>query len=222
MAQEMERGCGYRKVGGLYLISGGIWAECDRLPFELTICPTCGHGIKFSRGLTEINPLHLFDYHEPCADKYKELCSVCNPKDEPAYLMWVGEGFYPTPEDFVKEGIAMGVSKRLPNDNLPKKLKIGETRIYLAHPKAVAEVPVNSLQLEMEAIAEHAWGQGAQPRLLEAEKKPELRPGIFAAFTPTKIEKLIWEHDATDEALEKLRKRGITPVVIPDGDLDHA
>lgn len=30
MACEPKRGCGYRKVGGIYLVGGGIGVPCDR------------------------------------------------------------------------------------------------------------------------------------------------------------------------------------------------
>ena len=31
MASEPKRGCGYRKIGGTYLVGGGIGIPCDRL-----------------------------------------------------------------------------------------------------------------------------------------------------------------------------------------------
>jgi hypothetical protein len=47
MAIERKRGCGYRKVGGMYLVGDeGIWVPCDRLPIILDVCPACGGGIK--------------------------------------------------------------------------------------------------------------------------------------------------------------------------------
>jgi len=45
--------------------------------------------------------------------------------------------------------------------------------------------------------------------------------GIFCAFRPQRIEKLIRESDATPEELKKLEKRGITPIKVPDNDPDH-
>lgn len=60
MASEAKRGCGYRKVGGLYLVSSGAGLPCDRLPFPLTVCPTCSCGIKPSRGWTWVEPGALF------------------------------------------------------------------------------------------------------------------------------------------------------------------
>jgi len=47
------------------------------------------------------------------------------------YLMWVGSASYPTIQSFVDESEAFGVSKRL--SRLPKDIKPGSTRIFLAH-----------------------------------------------------------------------------------------
>lgn len=61
---ESERGCGFRKSGkdgvGIYLVGDGIFEPCERLPFPLTACPTCGGGIRFGRGWTWISPALLF------------------------------------------------------------------------------------------------------------------------------------------------------------------
>ena len=38
---ESARGCGYRKGGGIYLVSGGLSEPCPKLPIELHSCPTC-------------------------------------------------------------------------------------------------------------------------------------------------------------------------------------
>lgn len=60
MATEKKRGCGYRKIGGLYLVTDGGGSPCDRLPFELDVCPTCGGGIKPARGWSWFSPAGLF------------------------------------------------------------------------------------------------------------------------------------------------------------------
>jgi len=60
-----------------------------------------------------------------------------------------------------------------------------------------------------------------RPRLLKAERI-EKKLGIFCAFIPKRVEKLVWESELTDEKREQLEKRGITPVSIPDGDMDNA
>ncbi|MGQ9545955.1 MAG: hypothetical protein ACUVTR_02150 [Dehalococcoidia bacterium] len=214
-AVEVIRGCGYRRVGGLYLCGEYISVPCDRLPYPLDVCPVCGGGIRVSRAFTKINPLSLFGYHQPCRDRFP-YCFVCEPKDEPAFIMGVGARFYKTPGDFMKEASQLGVSKRIPF--IPKELKLGKTIVYLAHPKACQVKESSALQQAM-AILNAA--ETTQPRLVETETV-EYKLGIFSAFIPQRVEKLIWEKDATPEELEKLKKRGVTPVIIEDGDLDHA
>ncbi len=192
MACEAKRGCGYRKVGGIYLVAGGLWRACDRLPFPVEHCPACGLGVKFPRSPAEINPLKLFGNHTYCteSDSDRELCRVCTPHDEVAYLLGVGEQSYKTPAAFMAEALELGVSKRIPA--IPKKLKVGETWVYLCHRKA----------------------------MFDQDDKPQL--AIFAAFVPQRIEMPVWESELTDEKREDLAKRGITPVPIKDGDADHA
>ena len=130
--------------------------------------------------------------------------------------MLVGAGNYKTPFDFLNEAKTMGISKRIPF--IPKDLELGKTVVYLAHPKACeAREPV-ALQQAM-AIVEGP--ETKQPRLLETERV-EKALGIFCAFIPKRVEKLVWESELTDEKLEQLEKRGITPVPIPAGDIDHA
>jgi len=45
--------------------------------------------------------------------------------------------------------------------------------------------------------------------------------GVFYAFKPQRVELLIWKSQAVPEYLEDLAKRNITPIIIPDGDVDH-
>ena len=226
MAVEKARGCGYRKVGGLYLCGGGLWVSCDRLPYELKSCPVCGAGIHFTRSMTEINPLRLFGNHDGslvglvddqvqtaiCQDKVRP-CKMCDPTEEPAYIMMVGKKYY-SPVTFIKEALELGVSKRIAA--IPKKMVLGQTVVYLAHPEAVngIEAPCNQGEL---------LGNG-QGRLLDAEKA-ECRLGIFCAFIPERAEMPVWESqlkgEEGDKFKESLEKRGITPVPIPDGDEDH-
>lgn len=230
MASETKRGCGYRKVGGLYLCGGGLWVSCDRLPYELKSCPVCGAGVHFTRSMTEINPLRLFGSHDGelrwqrdasgnsdiplCQDEFRP-CKMCDPTEEPAYIMTVGRKYY-SPESFVKEALELGVSKRIASNSIPKKLKLGQTVIYLAHPEAVNGTETPRTQGEL-------LGNG-QVRLLDAEKA-ERKLGIFCAFTPQRVEMLVWESELEGEQGElykaSLEKRGITPVPIPDNDPDH-
>jgi len=173
MAVEARRGCGYRKVGCLYLVGGGIWVACDRLPYEVGPCPTCGEGVH-------------------CKDKFP--CHMCHPSDEPAFLLGVGEKYY-TPESFTFEAQTMGVSKLV--TFIPKKLKLGETWVYLLHKKGIMA------------------GQ-------DENRKPIHKMAVFAAFVPQRVEMPVWKSKLTKRKAKELEKRGITPVIIPDGDKDHA
>lgn len=211
MAIEKMRGCGYRKVGGLYLCGSGAGLDCDRLPYELEICPVCGAGVKFTRAWTWLDWLKYAGAHgEMCKDMYSRLhipgpfCPMCDPVEfsQPYGLLWVGEASY-TPQSFIQEALTMGVSRRIPT--VPKNLKLGETWVLFAH-KHLIEPPDTGEELE---------------DLVARGQKPERLPGVFYAFRPQSLELLVWESDAKPEYIEDLHKRGITPVIIPDDDEDH-
>jgi len=214
----------------MYLCGDNIGAPCDRMPFPLSTCPVCGQGIKVSRGFTQVNPFQLWGTHDGvmrwqrdasgnydialCKDRIRP-CFLCDPQDEPAYIMLVGAGNYKMPQDFLDEAHRMGISKRIPF--IPKGLELGKTVVYLAHPQACKVREPIALQ---QALAIVEGSETNQPRLLETEKISKAL-GIFCAFIPKRVEKLIWEKDASPEELEKLEKRGILPVIVPDGDKDH-
>lgn len=223
MAIERKRGCGFRKVGGYYLVGGYISVPCDRMPHPIGSCPVCGQGIHFTRAFTEISPLKLFGVHQPCDDAVLP-CFLCTPTTEPAFIMWVGTKHYPTPEPFLTEATEMGISKRV--HFIPKKLELGKTVIYLAHPKAIQVREPLAVQQAMSIVENYT---SRQPALFPTElaNQPTYHMGIFAAFIPKRIEKLVWESELTDpetgaKMREDLEKRGITPVSVPDGDRDHA
>ena len=55
-------------------------------------------------------------------------------------LMWIGEKYYPRPEDFIDECFRFGISKRIPkheNGQFPA-IWSGKTKIYLVHPCAIS------------------------------------------------------------------------------------
>jgi len=193
MAIEPKRGCGYRKVHGLYLVGRGPLEGCDRLPINLEPCPVCGQGIKFTRGITRIQPYKLWGNHQGCDED--TACNVCRPPTSTSFLMWVGGKWY-TPNNFMEEMFLMGASKRIAA--VPKDLKIGKTVIYLAHLEAT--------------------NLGQDP--ITGEDK--LVAGVFSSFTPDAVEILIWRSEATPEKIKELTDRGLTVIVVPDGDSDHA
>lgn len=150
ISTEKERGCGYHSGGksgySIYLRGPATYEACERLPFPLTICPTCNQGIKFSRGFTWINTHVLFEKHiEPACTAYLAggthqhfLCPMCDPEgvipDTRAGLLWVGKKFY-TPDSFIIEARKMGISKKI--SAVPKGFKFGKHYIFLAHIEAV-------------------------------------------------------------------------------------
>lgn len=131
--EKIERLCGYRQVGGLYLVCNATGFSCDRLPFELEECLCCGGQWRFSRGVIKTNAAFLFKGRHllSCLDKF---CPICDPSDEIAGLMWVGENNY-TPKSFTEEAAKYGVSKRIAK--IPEFIRFGETWIFLAHRKAI-------------------------------------------------------------------------------------
>jgi hypothetical protein len=195
IAVEPKRGCGYRKIGGLYLVSGALMDTCDRLPFALEVCPTCGAGVKFQRSWAWVKARSLFGNHQDCQHQVK-TCPACQPVDIPlAGLLWVGEKFY-TPESFQVEARAQGISKRI--SHVPKGLELGITWVFLAHKKLVLTASGDA------AKGLFAW-----------------KPGIFSAFRPTRLEKIVRESERGTSSIVDLAKRGITPVFVPDDDPDH-
>lgn len=202
MSVEPKRGCGYRKIGGTYLVSDGAGYPCDRLPILLDICPCCGHGIKQSRGWTWVDVgLLVNGPHEEC--RCIPNCIVCHHTEDmgKAGLLWIGERFYKTPADFTREGVAMGFSRRIAA--IPRGFKVGETWILLAHPKAI---------LGAEEVKN---GDGL------FTQKEVMKPGIFLVWRPTRIEKILPESLRGSPEVADLVERGITPVYVPDNDKDH-
>ena len=240
MAVEPRRGCGFRKVGGLYLASGGRGVFCDRLPIVLEVCPTCGHGVKQSRGWTWVDAAALVGgVHPQCLDDFR--CPLCMAPEElgRCWLLWVGEQFYKTPAAFDREAMGIGISRRI--SAIPRGFKTGETWILLAHRKAVATqfncpkccelLTVRRDDGVSQLVCRCGW------------TGPVYRPGIFKVWRPERIEKILPEslrgvescgghavqcdgpfHDGECTFADcpvDLARKGIAPVYVPDDDPDH-
>lgn len=217
MASEAKRGCGYRKVGGLYLVGNAPGAPCDRLPLALTVCPTCSCGIKQGRGWTWVNVAGLVDgphkisthndvYEHPCREARDQSCTFCAAPElmGRAGLLWIGEQFYKTPGEFLAEGVSLGFSRRI--NTVPKGFEIGKTWVLLAHSKAFPTVET----------VEPLPGMLLAPETVIVNK-----PGLFYVWLPQRIEKICTESQRGSEEVLALEKRGINPVFIPDNDKDH-
>jgi hypothetical protein len=186
---DRERGCGWRQPGGTYLVTGDLLGfTCDRLPLPLTVCGTCGHGIHQVRSWTWLTlPAALLDA-EPsaCAQRHCAACPLSPTRDTlRAGLLWCGEKFYPTPQDWTREAREQGVSRRI--STVPNDFVVGETWVLMAHPKAIMGT--------------------------DDTGDIHYQPGIFHAFKPRAIEYVV-KGDESEEELARKGKRGITLVRI--------
>jgi hypothetical protein len=196
---ERERGCGYRKVGGAYLVGTGLAVPCDALPLELLDCPCCEFTIPFSRNIIKIHGGYLkgrLKGHWPhnCKDTFP--CPICqgNKKMERFYVMYVSQEAY-TPQSFIKEAREQGVSKRIPPQSIPKDLKFDEDWIMLAMKKYPLNTP------------EHPDPRFAHDKVIEAK-------AIFYAFMPQRKEMILWD-DSPKAEIDHWTKQGFTIVKIP-------
>jgi hypothetical protein len=195
--QDQIRGCGWRKEGGLYLMGDTHGVACGKLPLPIGICPTCGHGVKVSRGFTWVNPVELFG-DVVCAKNdgvmkeviNEHLCPNCPLSTHGVHQMhnagmiWVGEKFYPSPDAFNLEAMNQGVSRRI--NSIPHQFELGKTWVFLAHRKGAVQ-----------GEPEHE----------------DFIPTIFHAFLPKAIEYVVHPDDDEDK-LERLIKKGVTLVRI--------
>jgi hypothetical protein len=203
MAVEAKRGCGYRKVGGKYVVAGRLSATCCRMPLPLTVCPCCGEGVKQSRGWTWIDAAKMFGtqqcelYTQPALGP---SCALADPAQlGKVGLLWIGEQFYPTAQHFLMEANGQGISRRV--SAIPRDYKAGATWLMFAHPKGMLDA-----------------GTG------------EWVPAVIALCRPHGFELIVLQSrmDAADiegseaaQERERDAKRGVTWVPVPDDDPDH-
>jgi hypothetical protein len=213
MAVEAMRGCGYRKAGGIYLVADGPGVRCDRIPVPLADCPTCGEGVKQTRGFAWVPATLVDKLGKPCEERGDlcPTCVICHPvlmlEAEPKGqfgLIWIGEQFYPSVDDWYKEARSQGVSRRIPA--IPKGFVTGKTWVLLAHPKAVM-------------VTKKDVDRG---ELLKADEV-EYVPGIFQVIRPNRIEVVVTPSMKKEEWVEDLvKKHDVTLVEVPENDPDHA
>ncbi len=204
---EGPRGCGFRKGGGIYLVSGGLSEPCPKLPIELHVCPTCGSGVKQARGFTWILPDPLLDPGAHGSPSHDLVCPLGHRMTEEywahgerAGLIWIGTVFYPTPESFMAEAQAMGVSRRI--SAVPRDFKVGETWIALAHSRAIPGECEHGAPAEL-PCASCVGGTSAG----------EWRGGVITFFKPTAIEYVI-KGDESEDELDALEARGFDLVKV--------
>jgi len=186
-----------RIIGASYLVAdSGILLPCSKMPYELGTCPVCSEGISFTRSYKWIDAKK---FTGGTCENPPSYCVGCPFEASEAMLMWVGGSFYTT-EKFIAEAGEMGISKRI--NAIPRKLKLGETWVLLAHKKGMKK-----------HIVEQVEG------LMTTVEKTIIVPAIFYAFKPTHIEKIVTQEMLdvmTSEEKEKEETRGVRFVVVPD------
>ncbi len=196
MSVEAKRGCGFRKAGGIYLVSDAGGVPCERMPIPLVACSHCGEGIKTTRGWQWVPVPRLFDgLKTPCSNaKGCKFCPVCTPtlfaKGEPGDrvgLITIGGAFYDSPEVFMEEAKRLGISRRI--SALPKGFVIGKSWVALAHPK----------------------GTGGE--------KPGL--AVIHLFRPARVELIVTPNMRGEDWVERYVAKGVTLVEVPADDPDH-
>lgn len=217
---EKQRGCGYRKPGGLYLVTSLGGVGCGKLPIEIKPCPSCGTTIKQSRGIQIITEEENHFQFEMIRDAEcltdglaatgRTSCLTCGPFRmgvDKYGLMWVGEKFYPTTKDFRDEAALMGVSKRI--SAIPREFKVGQDYMCLAHPKAITP--------EFISIKDESTGRVIHKKVWEPMDGNQYNTaGIFMIILPTAVEYVVTGKE-TKKKLKELQDRGVSLVnVIPD------
>lgn len=197
---DKQRGCGWRKAGGLYLVAPATGSPCGALPIPLTRCPCCDAGIKPSRGWTWITVEPLLAPAVALCGKYGHLvepkpftadsCAKCpaNSIRGRHGLLWIGEQFYPTPDDWRREVREQGISRRI--SALPNEFVLGTHWVLVAHRKAIRNAQDGTYT-----------------------------PGVFQMFKPQAVEYVVRGNESAAQ-LAALEKRGVTPVEVKrDGGL---
>lgn len=194
---ERKRGCGFRKIGGLYLVTDGPGYPCPVLPYALDVCPVCSAGVKFCRGWTWLSRSFFVLPTDVCQKcRLDGFCGLTDKATDKLGLLWVGKSHYGSTGEFDAEAEEMGISRRI--KAIPKGFKLGSTWVALAHIEAVRKSVDKDL-------------------VLPGVERFENAPGVFRVFKPARIEFIVTKKMLRDPAvLAKIEKTGVTPVVVPD------
>jgi len=132
---------------------------------------------------------------------------------EDGYLIGIGAKHYKRPQDFLGEALTQGISKRIPSKDglpmLPRGFQVGKSLVLLGHPEAIIEYESENGHGELKQTLESGFIPPGALTTLKVKKTP----GIIAAFIPSRIE-YICKGDETDEFIDTLVEKGITPVQV--------
>lgn len=206
---EQKRGCGYRKIGGLYLVSDGQMTTCAALPIPLEPCRHCGHQIEYFRGFKIMDSHQLLQSMDcgycPLEKMFRCGIKKTQQENETVGVKFIGSQHY-TPQSFTAEALKMGVSLRV--SALPKKLEIGKTWVFIGHPKAIVKkVP-----------DEYEFLSYSYPVVKTIHHEPEELPGLIYAFRPKAIELIVTDKMKSEDWVQDYEKKGVELVEVPDID----
>jgi hypothetical protein len=160
-----------------------------------------------------------------------------------AGLLWVGEKFYKHSHDWMAEAGKLGISRRI--QTVPHGFVCGETWVFVAHnhvvphPGFYVAAPVHGEGATVWNIVDRSRPESEQPAIVESlstadgyerehadllaakynEEEAAALPGIFHAFLPKRIE-YVCRGDETDDEIEMLERRGITPVRVQQAEAE--
>lgn len=194
---EGARGCGWRTAGGLYLVAPGGGTPCGLMPIPLDRCPTCDAGIKISRGWTWVDPEPLLAQRisegGPCPLNTDTTCAECSV--EMFSRGYVGKvGLLWVGEKFYDT----------PGKFLEEADRMGICR-------RIKSVP-------HDFVLGETWIWLAHRCCIPTED--EWQAGVFRIFKPEAIEYIVTGKE-TEEELERMVERGITPVKIEREESDE-
>ncbi len=191
ISAESKRGCGYRQVGGIYLVADkSTVIPCGRLPIPFGVCPVCQANVP-NRAFSWLNINAVLKHAEACRTPQLDIehggrCPL-NQLNGWHGLIWVGAMFYRTPEEYLIEATQMGFSRRI--GKVPHNFKLGETWVFLAHRRGI-------------------------PKPFEfANRTDKWTPAIFSFFLPQRIE-IVVNGSESDEVIDRYLKRGLSPVKV--------
>jgi len=222
ITNEAARGCGFRKEGGMYLISNGLSSDCGALPVPLTVCPCCGGGVKFSRAFTRIDTRELFGWL-----KNEAACENLGiePLDTPC-AMDPGKTLMNAMYREYNGDVPAARCQHCPINSPPETA--GLIWIGKAHYKATSdftrEAAIQGVSRRIRFIPPwfdlgETWvflaHVDAVPYVVTdsatAQTTVKHKPGLFHAFRPDRIE-YITTGDETEAELDALEDRGLTLV----------
>lgn len=193
--KESIRKCGNRKISGIYFVSDpGDHLSCITLPYNVGICPCCFEGIKFFRGFKWFMPNKLFQNIEESCSGFIE--SSCMMKHNCPLKTKEKSGLMWVGEKFYTHENFISEAIELGVSKrisaIPNNFVLGKTWVFLAHKKA------------------------------GIDKSGKKVSAIFYVFKPIRIEKIVSETQYRNkDEMEKLKQKGIIPVVVDDNDFDH-